>query len=210
MDKVEGGEIDPQEIFSKMFGGGESSRPIFLTRPVASCRLVEISISLKAPEAFYDYIGEISLVKDFTSTMDVVMTPEERAAMEAAEEEANGPKGAAEGTGTATAPAASTTAPVAGDNTAAATSSGTAASTAASTAESNTALAHHSSFSSSEKTSGQATPTATASGSSSHLAKKDDGASAAATKKGKAKLSPEQKAKLDELERKQDEDKKRR
>lgn len=32
MDKVEGGEVDPQEIFSKIFGGGASIVSVFRIR----------------------------------------------------------------------------------------------------------------------------------------------------------------------------------
>ena len=130
------------------------------------------------------------LISDFTSTMDVVMTPEERAEMEAAAEEE---KAAAATEGV---PASST------DPQAATAEGATHAATAdhastPSTATGQHSLAHHSSFSS------QPSP----SGSSSDLAKKEHGKDAA---KAKAKLSPEQKAQLEALEKKQDEDKKAR
>ncbi|ORX36585.1 X-domain of DnaJ-containing-domain-containing protein [Kockovaella imperatae] len=174
----EGGEVDPQEIFSQMFGG----------------------------EAFFDYIGEISLVKDFTSTMDVVMTPEERAEMEAAknaetENIQHETSGADSETTTATAAASTTAGTVPGASMTAATAeksseaplSGTAP---AQTEQSGSSLAHHSSFSSSN------TPTPSAS--STELGKASPGPK---DKKGKHKLSPEQKAQLDALEKKRDAEK---
>ncbi|CAK9786103.1 DnaJ-domain-containing protein [Cutaneotrichosporon oleaginosum] len=73
MNAPESAMEDPEAIFSKLFGG----------------------------EAFVDYIGEIALVKDFTSTMDVVMSPEERAEMEAAKNEAEERPGSPSKSGTA-------------------------------------------------------------------------------------------------------------
>ncbi|GMK59431.1 hypothetical protein CspeluHIS016_0800370 [Cutaneotrichosporon spelunceum] len=75
MNAPESAMEDPEAIFSKLFGG----------------------------EAFVDYIGEIALVKDFTSTMDVVMTPEERAEMEAAKNVATEDAGTASPTKTGSA-----------------------------------------------------------------------------------------------------------
>jgi hypothetical protein len=145
-------------------------------------------------EAFFDYIGEISLIKDFSSTMDVVLTEEEKAEMEAAEKEAD-----AEATGTkedvakATAAAAATEAPT--------------GATATET-EPQSSLAHHSSFSKPG-----ASTNAAASGSTDHIAKKAEGGAvgdADKGKKAKAKLTPEQRAKLAELEAKRDEEKEKR
>ncbi|GFZ43891.1 DnaJ homolog subfamily C member 7 homolog [Saitozyma sp. JCM 24511] len=187
MNKAEGGEVDPQEIFSKMFGG----------------------------EAFFDYIGEISLVKDFTSTMDVVMTPEERAAMEAAEREAEGvdPSTTGEtvsGEGSATnVPAGTGISSEADLNGTPTASSGAApapthldGNPAHQAEASNTSLAHHSSFST--------PPPGSASASTDQLSKKPGEAHTGKDKKGKHKLSPEQKAQLDALEKKRDEEKQKR
>jgi len=58
--KPQEGFVDPAEFFSSIFGG----------------------------EAFVDWIGEISLMKDLTATMDITMAEEEAAAAAAAEEEA--------------------------------------------------------------------------------------------------------------------------
>ncbi|KAH7027785.1 X-domain of DnaJ-containing-domain-containing protein [Microdochium trichocladiopsis] len=57
--KPQEGFVDPAEFFSSIFGG----------------------------EAFVDWIGEISLMKDLTATMDITMAEEEAAAAAAAEEE---------------------------------------------------------------------------------------------------------------------------
>lgn len=99
-----------------------------------------------------------------------------------------------------------TAAPVAGDVPVAAgtaadsttTAAGTTATADAAAAEPGTSLAHHSSFSSSSSSTAA----------SSSAPKKDVGQSAPA--KGKAKLSPEQKAQLDALEKKRDEEKAKR
>lgn len=126
-----------------------------------------------------DYIGEIALVKDFTSTMDVVMTPEEKAAMEAAakaEEGAATPATAAE-IGKA-ADAAESSASAAAPGTASAASSSAEPSSKTSPANSNTDLAHHT------------------------------GKKAEFTDKSKTKLTPEQKAKLDELESQKEKERK--
>ncbi|ORY21105.1 X-domain of DnaJ-containing-domain-containing protein [Naematelia encephala] len=161
MDKTaDDAQVDPQEIFSKMFGG----------------------------EAFYDYIGEISLVKDFTSTMDVVMTPEERAEMEAAEQES------AENAQGTTPTAASVAAATSSADVSPTTPQASATPTHSATTEhSNTSLAHHSSFG----------PNSSAS--TSDLSKKEQSSTPGKDKKGKPKLSPEQKAQLDMLEKKQEE-----
>nr|XP_019011117.1 uncharacterized protein I206_04428 [Kwoniella pini CBS 10737]OCF49898.1 hypothetical protein I206_04428 [Kwoniella pini CBS 10737] len=166
MNRVEGEEMDPQEVFGKIFGG----------------------------EAFFDYIGEIALVKDFTKTMDVVMTPEERAEMEAAKESGETDPTVPGDAELAAAASAGATTTAAAEGT---TINPTPAAAAAE--ESNTSLAHHSSFSGSA--SGSASGSVSASGSapgSISAGGKD--------KKGKPKLTPEQKAKLDELEKKQEEE----
>ncbi|WWC62035.1 uncharacterized protein I303_104623 [Kwoniella dejecticola CBS 10117] len=169
MNRVEGEEMDPQEIFGKIFGG----------------------------EAFFDYIGEIALVKDFTKTMDVVMTPEERAEMEAAKEAGEtDPTVPGDAELAAAASAGATT-------TAAAEGTTTNPVPAAAAEESNTSLAHHSSFSGSASASGSVSASGSASGSLS-------AGSGGKDKKGKPKLTPEQKAKLDELEKKQEEERKAR
>lgn len=154
-------------------------------------------------EAFYDYIGEIALVKDFTSTMDAVMTPEERAEMEAAK--AGG--------------AAAADAPVEGSPAAAQTAEAGAAAPATAPAAAPPAAA-----AAGAKADGVATPVPSATpaaeasaASSTHGAEtgteighhmpnntaKDD-------KKGKPKLTPEQKAKLEELEAAKEKDRKAR
>ncbi|CAK7218327.1 DnaJ-like protein [Sporothrix bragantina] len=64
------GFVDPSEFFSSIFGG----------------------------DAFVDWIGEISLMKDLTATMDIAVSEEEEAAAAAAAAEAEGGAGAAGGT----------------------------------------------------------------------------------------------------------------
>ncbi|WWD17241.1 hypothetical protein CI109_101679 [Kwoniella shandongensis] len=161
MDKPEDGMGDPQEIFSKIFGG----------------------------EAFFDYIGEIALVKDFTSTMDVVMTPEERAEMEAAKE-ADGEEAIPGSTSAAAGAEATAAAPTQ-----------PAEATSVPEANINTSLAHHSSFS------GSASNPPSASGSTDQLSKKGAGEK---DKKLKPKLTPEQKAQLEAIEKKQEAERKSR
>ncbi|WVQ99452.1 hypothetical protein IAU59_006587 [Kwoniella sp. CBS 9459] len=175
MNRPEAEMQDPQEIFGKIFGG----------------------------EAFFDYIGEIALVKDFTSTMDVVMTPEERAEMEAAKDASE-----ADTTGTVPGETELAAAAAAGATTTTASEGSTVNPTAAGAAnaaaeESNTSLAHHTSFSGS----GSASASASASGSVSVSA---GGSGKEKDKKGKPKLTPEQKAKLEELEKKQEAEKEER
>lgn len=125
-----------------------------------------------------DYIGEIALVKDFTSTMDVVMTPEEKAAMEEAakaEEAADTPASAAEIGKAADAATAG----------AAAAAAGTAA--AGSTSPS------------------KSSPEGSTTDLTQHTGKKEY-----KDVKGKTKLTPEQKAKLDELESQKEKERKAR
>ncbi|KAK6910036.1 hypothetical protein I204_04957 [Kwoniella mangroviensis CBS 8886] len=172
MNRPEAENMDPTEIFGKIFGG----------------------------EAFFDYIGEIALVKDFTTTMDVVMTPEERAEMEAAKEAGEIDPSVPGDAELAAAAAAGATTTAASEGT---TVSPTAAAAAAE--ESNTSLAHHSSFSASASASGSASVSGSASGSVSV-----GGGSSGKDKKGKPKLTPEQKAQLEALEKKQEEEKKAR
>ncbi|CAD6583793.1 MAG: hypothetical protein TREMPRED_003654 [Tremellales sp. Tagirdzhanova-0007] len=162
MNKTEDGMVDPQEIFSKIFGG----------------------------EAFYDYIGEISLVKDLTSTMDVVMTPEERAEMEAAAEQ--GDPAAQEALKSTTTASAAT--PNATNETLASTPSTSADVPAAPADPTHTSLAHHSSF-------GPSSPSSSSDVSPGRSVK---------DKKAKPKLTLEQKAQLEALEKKQEDDKKAR
>ncbi|WVW83977.1 hypothetical protein I302_106000 [Kwoniella bestiolae CBS 10118] len=170
MNRPEAENMDPTEIFGKIFGG----------------------------EAFFDYIGEIALVKDFTTTMDVVMTPEERAEMEAAKEAGETDSSVPGDAELAAAAAAGATTIAASEGT---TVNPTAAAAAAE--QSNTSLAHHSSFSASA--SGSASVSGSASGSVSV-----GGGSSGKDKKGKPKLTPEQKAQLEALEKKQEEEKKAR
>ncbi|RXK36008.1 hypothetical protein M231_06722 [Tremella mesenterica] len=173
MNKTDEGVVDPQEIFSQIFGG----------------------------ERFYDYIGEISLVKDFSSTMDVVMTPEEKAAMEA-EAKANGVSTAAvSGDGVAPTAPTDTATPEkpleaeAGQTkpTAPASPSPTAGISGEAPADHNGHMTHHSSFSSGASTPG-----------------KDTVGHKQPDKKGKPKLTPEQKAQLEALEKAREEEKKAR
>ena len=141
-------------------------------------------------------------MKDFSSTMDVVMTPEERAEMEAAakDAEAKVDNPTAASVSSAAAAGDASTPPLAE-----ATASPTpvqatvppAAAAEASTADHNGHLAHHSSFSGgSRPSSGQGSV--------------GKPGTQTPDKKGKAKLSPEQKAKLEELEKKQEEQKQQR
>ncbi|BEJ14827.1 hypothetical protein CspHIS471_0405940 [Cutaneotrichosporon sp. HIS471] len=161
MNAPESAMEDPEAIFSKLFGG----------------------------EAFVDYIGEIALVKDFTSTMDVVMTPEERAEMEAAK---NAPEegrpasptktGSAsptkDGAASPAKPASPTKASFVGSE---ATLDAKAEAKGETKAEDKTA-----------ETSAGSAVGSPASASATDLNKKKDA--------GKAKLTPEQKAKLEALE----------
>ena len=122
--------------------------------------------------------------------MDVVMTPEERAEMEAAAEQ--GDSAAQEALKSTT---SSTSAPSATANeTAASTPSTSADVTAGSADPSHTSLTPHSSF-------GPSSPS-----SSKDVSQPRPGKD----KKGKPKLSPEQKAQLEALEKKQEENKKAR
>jgi hypothetical protein len=149
--------------------------------------------------------------------MDVVMTPEERAAMEAAEGEGVDPSASGEavpGEASATNVPAGT-----GVGSEASINGTTTASSAPFTAPapshldgtlahqaeaSNTSLAHHSSFST--------PPPGSASASTDQLSKKPGETQTGKDKdkKGKHKLSPEQKAQLDALEKKRDEEKQKR
>ncbi|AFR92460.2 hypothetical protein C343_00330 [Cryptococcus neoformans C23] len=176
MNRPEEGNIDPQEIFSQIFGG----------------------------EAFFDYIGEIALVKDFTTTMDVVMSPEEKAEMEAAakadaEASAEATEPSSKTSAAASAAAASAAADPLGQSVAGAANE--AAQAEVGVSGENQALALHSSAS------GTNTPTAKADGEADAVgaAKKPE-----SSKKGKPKLTPEQKAQLEALEKKQDEEKQKR
>ncbi|TXT04842.1 hypothetical protein VHUM_03925 [Vanrija humicola] len=176
MNQPENAMEDPQEIFGKIFGG----------------------------EAFYDYIGEIALVKDFTSTMDVVMTPEERAEMEAAKAEAAG--------------AAGTSNPVPAAPTGIDSKEGVEAKLAAEAKAAAEAAPVNRASTSADGPPGYDSPasggsTPAEAGSSSDLAgKKEDkkGEDKKEDKKGKAKLTAEQKAKLDALEEEKDKERKAR
>ena len=140
------------------------------------------------------------LIEDFTSTMDVVMTEEEKAEMEAAAgEDAETTPGATPAT-TAAAAGGATPATPAGP-----TAATPAAASAAPTAGPGTDLAHHASFNS--LPSGATTPEGTHEKPSTVGAASKD---TAAAKKSKAKLTPEQKAKLAELEAAKDKDRAKR
>jgi hypothetical protein len=119
--------------------------------------------------------------------MDVVMSPEEKAEMEAAAEEEKAATASA--SNPAASPATATAAP---------TADATHPNPSVAAEKSETSLAHHSSFS--------AQPSS--SGSSSDLAKKHEHGKD--VKKTKPKLTPEQKAQLDALEKKKDEERKAR
>jgi len=140
----------------------------------------------------------VKLKPDFTSTMDVVMTPEERAEMEAAKEAEAAEPGAGAAAAAAASAGSEQTAEAPGAAPAAAATNPIPSAVAE---ESNTSLAHHSSFT--EKP-GQAAPSSTsASTSKTDLAKHDQ----SKDKKGKPKMSPEQKAQLEALEKKQEAEK---
>nr|ODN97562.1 hypothetical protein L204_02980 [Cryptococcus depauperatus CBS 7855] len=170
MNRTQGDNFDPQEIFSQIFGGG-----MFL--PVS--------------------IGEIALVKDFTTTMDVVMTPEEKAEMEVAA------KANSEAAAEASAPTEKTSAAAAA--TAAQTIADPLGRPAAEavpvdTVKEDKSLAIHSSTSAS----GTSTPTDKGEGHVGATKKLES------ARKGKSKLTPEQKAQLEALEKKQEEQKQER
>ncbi len=139
---------------------------------------------------------------DFTSTMDVVMTPEERAEMKAAADQGDPAakealKATASGIPASTGEASSSTTIPASTAGATSTAPGATGHVHDHTGDpSNTSLAHHSAF------------PASSSSSSTGVSKKD--AHTGKDKKGKPKLSPEQKAQLDALEKKQEKEKKAR
>ncbi|KAI5452557.1 DnaJ-like protein [Naganishia albida] len=156
--------------------------------------------SLFGGERFKDLIGEISLVKDFTSTMDVMMTDEERAEMEA---EASGTAAAASGAEPAAhaSPLDSKTAQTVPDFTGTGLPAEHAqAASASATPPRRTSQDHngHMTLHSGETPSGSGTGTPTGTG--SHVAGKADEKKDKDVSKGKAKLTPEQKAKLQALE----------
>jgi exo-beta-1,3-glucanase (GH17 family) len=129
---------------------------------------------------------------DLTSTMDVVMSPEERAEMEAAAEQ--GDPAAQEALKSTE---SSTATPSSAAETASTTPEPTVTSDANSAGPSNSSLAHHSSFG------------ASASGSTNDISRK--GVQAGKDKKGgRLKFTPEQRAQLEALETKKDEEKKAR
>jgi hypothetical protein len=161
MNAPESAMEDPEAIFSKLFGG----------------------------EAFVDYIGEIALVKDFTSTMDVVMTPEERAEMEAAKNEA-------EAEGRPASPTKSGAASPTKDGAASPSKPASPTKSAFSAAETATAATGETKVEGKVEGEGSgvgSTVGTPASASATDLNKKGKDA-------GKAKLTPEQKAKLEALE----------
>ncbi|KAJ9126384.1 hypothetical protein QFC24_002122 [Naganishia onofrii] len=161
---------DPSALFSSLFGG----------------------------ERFKDLIGEISLVKDFTSTMDVMMTDEERAEMEGevsgAGAKATGPEAGT--TGVPVNPLDTQTAQTAPDYTGTGLHAEQAQGTSTPASRTSTDHNGHMTLHSGGTPSGSGTATPTGTG--THVAgkpeeKKDVG-------KGKAKLTPEQKAKLQALD----------
>ncbi|KAJ9118259.1 hypothetical protein QFC22_004170 [Naganishia vaughanmartiniae] len=166
---------DPSALFSSLFGG----------------------------ERFKDLIGEISLVKDFTSTMDVMMTDEERAEMEG-----EVPGGSAKATGAgagATGPAAdpvnpldTKTAQTAPDYTGTGLPAEHAQGT--STPASRTSVDHNGHMTLHTGGTPSGSGTATPTGTGAHVAGKSDEKKEKEVGKGKAKLTPEQKAKLQALE----------
>ena len=173
MNRPENAMEDPQEIFSKLFGG----------------------------EAFFDYIGEIALVKDFTSTMDVVMTEEEKAEMEAAKESSK-EAAAAAAPGAASDPSVETAKPASAPGSKPGSAPGSARPSVDKAAAGVAGMKL-----SEERLNGDTTPTGEGSGAEvgAHIPgkKADD-------KKGKAKLTPEQKAKLEELDNAKEQERKER
>ena len=207
MSKV-GGEdeqFDPREIFTKLFGGEAFYDYVSeLDKRVcwADFRLVKSLLS----KVFTLIMLWIVLILDFTSTMDVVMTPEERAEMEAAEQEAAGeakgePTPASVQTATAAADSADPTIPV----TATGTTTTAPAAGGASTSAAEDSL-RQLSLSNGERPAPTTTQNASASSSTDAVQKQREKEKA----KAKAKISPEQKAKLEELEKKQDAEKEKR
>ncbi|PWN25836.1 DnaJ-domain-containing protein [Jaminaea rosea] len=139
-------------------------------------------------ERFVDYIGEISLLKDFGKASEIMMSEEEKAEMEAKLKEEQGKSGEA-ATG-ATEPGASATPAAAAATAAASTPAGKGEATTATTnatATSETASASGSTPSSAGDTHLQA-----------HDPKSSKRPSSSSTPS--TKLTPEQKAKLEELE----------
>lgn len=141
---------------------------------------------------------------DFTSTMDVVMTPEERAEMEAAEKEAEAeskgePTAASVKHATTSVPSQNPAAAEEADPAVPVTATGTTSAT-----DSHGAPAAEDSLRSLSLHTGERPAAQSASSSSDQLSKQKEKG------KGKSKLTPEQKAKLDELEKKQDEEKEKR
>jgi hypothetical protein len=204
MNKVgEDEQFDPKEIFSKMFGGEAFYDYVSLIcGGLADGRLVK-SLWSKVNHLKWSHL-ELELMIDFTSTMDVVMTPEERAEMEAAEKESAGeakgePTAASvhEATAAADVSDINTSTPVTATGT-----TTTAGATSTSAAEDSLRQLSLNG----ERPGPSTTQTASPSSSSDQIAKQREKEKA----KGKAKLSPEQKAKLDELEKKQDEEKEKR
>lgn len=137
-------------------------------------------------------IGEISLVKDFTSSMDVYMTDEERAEMEADGFPIDATKTATSTEG-ATGPS-TTESSAAGSSTPPATTAG-ATESASTEPEAHGHAHHHGHMTLHTGGSGTSTPVATGSTSASATTKSDLKAT-----KGKPKLTPEQKAKLEKIE----------
>lgn len=145
-------------------------------------------------ERFVDYIGEISLLKDFGKASEIMMSEEEKQEMEAKlkEEQNKSTSGAAGDAATGATEPGSTPAPAAA---AAAASAGTgAAPTTGATGTSSTATPE-----------GASANASTSSTSDTHLqahdpksSKRPSSSSAASSS---TKLTPEQKAKLEELER---------
>ncbi|KAG8748340.1 hypothetical protein FRC10_005887 [Ceratobasidium sp. 414] len=129
-------------------------------------------------ERFMDWIGEISLLKEMTSAAEVMMTDEERATM-GAETGRSTPPGATSATTTPPATDATTPSQPSVSNNAGSMAPNAAPDSAPKTARTDSDVVKH-------DASGAATPTGTTG--------KEAG------KKGKNKLSPEQKKKLEELD----------
>ncbi|KAJ9099875.1 hypothetical protein QFC21_003880 [Naganishia friedmannii] len=160
---------DPSALFSSLFGG----------------------------ERFKDLIGEISLVKDFTSTMDVMMTDEERAEMEG-DTPGAGAKATGGQAGAPVNPLDTKTAQTAPDYTG--TGLHAEHGQGASTPASRTSTDHNGHMTLHTGGTPSGSGTATPTGTGTHVAGKTEEKKDKEVGKGKAKLTPEQKAKLQALD----------
>lgn len=175
LNEVNAGEdgmemMDPSALFGSLFGG----------------------------ERFKDLIGEISLVKDFADSMDVMMTEEEKEEMKGEAADLAQAEGAAGASGEATTEPLKTETAKEG---AVPTPAATASATSAAEADHNGHMTVHSGQSPSA--SGTSTPAASASKTAATTTSPSANAAAKTAEKdskGKNKLTPEQKAKLAALD----------